>query len=101
MLKRLAVLTAAFVVAGSAYALADEWAEKFTLIDADGSGTVGRAEWDANWQKLKLDPAPEFTAIDTDNNNSIDKDEWAAAQKVTQNYSVSCKSSTESWCPKK
>ena len=51
MLKMLAVVTAAFVVAGSAYASADEWGEKFVLIDEDGSGTVGRAEWDANWQK--------------------------------------------------
>ncbi|MBS0250727.1 MAG: hypothetical protein JSR78_06640 [Proteobacteria bacterium] len=100
MLKRLAALTAAFVVAGSVYAAADEWAEKMKIVDTDGSGTISRTEWEANWTKLKLDPAPTFTAMDEDVNNSIDADEWAKAQKMAKAFPEACKSSSESWCPK-
>jgi hypothetical protein len=43
-----------------------------------------RGEYEANLQKLKLDPAPEFGAVDTSGNNSIDEDEWAAAEELTR-----------------
>jgi len=101
MLKRLAAVTAVFVVAGSAFAMADEWGEKFQIVDTDGSGTISRVEWEDNVGKLKIDPAPTFTAVDEDNNNSIDKDEWAKAQKMVKAFPQACKSSNESWCPKK
>jgi hypothetical protein len=101
MLKRMAALTVSFVIAGSAYAAADEWTEKFKIIDTDGSGTISRVEWEDNVSKLKLDPAPTFTAMDEDVNNSVDKDEWAKAQKMAKAFPEGCKSSTESWCPKK
>lgn len=100
MLKRLAVLAATFVVVGTAYAAADEWTEKMKIVDTDGSGTVSRTEWEANWTKLKIDPAPTFTAMDADSNNSIDADEWATAQKMVKAFPEGCKSSSESWCPK-
>ncbi|MFA5955967.1 hypothetical protein [Hyphomicrobium sp.] len=100
MIKKLLPLAAAFVVASTVYAAADDWSGKFKTLDTDGSGTISRAEYD-DVAKVKLVPAPEFSAIDTDNNNSIDTKEWAASEKLQKGYSTSCKSSTESWCPKK
>jgi hypothetical protein len=100
MLKRMAAFAALFVVAGSAYAMADEWSDKMKLVDTDGSGTISRTEWEANWTKLKLDPAPTFTAMDEDSNNSVDTDEWAKAQKMAKAFPVGCKSATSSWCEK-
>ncbi|RUP00643.1 hypothetical protein [Hyphomicrobium sp.] len=101
MKKNLLPLAAAFIAASATYAMAGDWASSFKTLDTDGSGTVSRTEFDANLSKLKLDPAPQFSAIDADDNNSIDDGEWAKAEKMTKNYSVSCKASNESWCPKK
>jgi hypothetical protein len=81
-------------------AFADEWVEKFTIVDTDGSGTISRTEYEANVSKLKVDPAPTFTAIDADGNNSIDKEEWTTADKMVKAFPEACKSSKESWCPK-
>jgi hypothetical protein len=100
MLKRLAAVAATFFVASSVYASADEWGEKFKMIDTDGNGSISRTEWEANWTKLKIDPAPTFTAMDADSNNSVDTDEWVTAQKMVKAFPEGCKSSSESWCPK-
>jgi hypothetical protein len=100
MLKRLAALTITFAIIGSASVLADEWSEKFKILDTDGSGTISRVEWEDNVSKLKLDPAPTFTAMDEDVNNSVDAEEWAKAQKMAKAFPKGCKSSTSSWCEK-
>ena len=91
-------MAAATLIPASA-ALAD-WASNFKTLDTDGNGRISRTEYEANVSKLKLDPAPTFTAMDTDVNNGVDEDEWAAAEKMAKAFPVSCKSSTESWCPK-
>ena len=92
---------ASFLLLSGTTAAAGIWDENFKALDSDGNGTVSRTEYDANLSKLKLDPAPQFTAVDTDNNNSIDNDEWTTAKKMTEAYNTPCRSSTESWCPKK
>jgi Ca2+-binding EF-hand superfamily protein len=91
----------AFAVIWTSAALADSWTESFKTIDTDGSGTISQTEYDANVSKLKIDPAPTFSAIDADGNNSVDETEWSTAQKMVKAFPEGCKSSTESWCPKK
>lgn len=96
-------LTGAFIsilLLSATAATAGSWADSFSTVDTDGTGTVARTEWEANSQKLKIEPLPTFTAMDGDSNNSIDKDEWAAAEKMVKAFPESCKSATESWCPK-
>lgn len=95
------VACACFLLLSGTAALAGDWSSNFKVLDSDGNGTISRTEFDDNMSKLKLDPAPQFTAVDTDGNNSIDNDEWAAAKKTTEAYNTPCRSSTESWCPKK
>jgi hypothetical protein len=92
---------ASFLLLSSAAAYADDWASKFKTIDADGNGSISRPEWEANASKLKIDPVPTFSAMDADGNNSIDDQEWAAAEKMVKAFPEACKSSSESWCPKK
>jgi Ca2+-binding EF-hand superfamily protein len=92
-------LIAAAVMLVPSVAMAD-WASSFQTLDTDGNGRISRTEYEANVAKLKLDPAPTFTAMDADVNNAIDDDEWAAAEKMAKAFPVSCKSSSESWCPK-
>lgn len=99
MTKEWIAFISVLLVSGSV-AAADNWASKFKILDADGSGSVSRTEFEENVSKLKLDPAPTFTAVDVDNNNSLDPDEWAAAEKMTNAYNTPCRSSTSSWCPK-
>ncbi|PPC87770.1 MAG: hypothetical protein CTY31_04170 [Hyphomicrobium sp.] len=77
------------------------WADHFKTLDTDGNGRISRTEWEANQQKLKLDPTPTFTAMDSDVNNGVDEDEWAAAEKMAKAFPVACKSATSSWCEKK
>jgi len=84
----------------SATVAAADWAGGFKTLDTDGSGTVAQTEYDANIGKLKIDPVPQFAAMDADNNGSVDEEEWTAAEKMVKAFPVSCKSSTESWCPK-
>lgn len=81
-------------------AVAGSWSDGFKTVDSDGSGTVAQTEYNANIGKLKIDPVPQFAAMDADANSSIDTDEWAAAEKMVKAFPESCKSSTESWCPK-
>ncbi len=100
MAKKWAVMISVLLLSGTA-AVAGGWADKFGNVDTDGSGTIARTEWDANSPKLKIDPLPTFSAMDEDNNNSIDEAEWATAEKMVKAFPVSCKSATESWCPKK
>ncbi len=99
MTKKWVAFVSFLLLSGTA-AVAGGWTESFKMLDTDGNGTISRTEWEANWQKLKLDPAPTFTAMDTDVNNSIDPDEWASAEKMAKAFPTACKSSTESWCPK-
>lgn len=79
-------------------AVAGAWDMK--TVDTDGSGTVSRPEYEKNAGKLGIDPVPDFAAMDANNNNSVDPGEWTAAEKMVKAFPVSCKSSTESWCPK-
>jgi hypothetical protein len=97
MTKRWVAFVSVLLLSGTA-AVAGSWDMK--TVDTDGSGTVAQTEYDANIGKLKIDPVPTFTAMDANNNNSVDADEWAAAEKMVKAFPVSCKSSTESWCPK-
>ncbi len=78
---------------------AANWSDGFKVCDADGSGTVSRAEWNACEAKLDPQMNPTFTTMDTDNNNSIDEDEWAMAEKFKMAIGNNCQSSTSSWCP--
>ena len=91
---------ASFLLLSGTAAFADDWVQKFSIVDTDGSGTISRTEYEANVSKLKVDPAPTFTAIDADGNNSIDKGEWGTAEKMVKAFPEACKSSKESWCPK-
>lgn len=95
-MKRFLIVAAVMIPTA---AMAD-WASNFKTLDTDGNGRISRTEYEANVSKLNLDPAPTFTAIDTDVNNGIDDEEWAVAEKMAKAFPVSCKSSTESWCPK-
>jgi hypothetical protein len=97
MTKRWVAFVSVLLLSGTA-AVAGGWDMK--TVDTDGSGTVSRPEYDKNIGKLGIDPVPTFTAMDADNNNRVDEDEWAAADKMVKAFPVSCKASTESWCPK-
>lgn len=99
MTKKTLAFVSVLLLSGTA-AIAGGWADNFKVLDTDGNGTISRTEYEANVSKLKLDPAPTFTAMDEDVNNGIDEDEWATAEKMAKAFPVSCKSSSESWCPK-
>lgn len=94
------VAFASCVLLSATAAVAGGWADGFTTLDTDGSGTVAQTEYDANIGKLKIDPVPQFAAMDANGNSSVDEEEWAAAEKMVKAFPVSCKSSSESWCPK-
>lgn len=99
MTKTGLAIASILLLSGTA-AVAAGWADHFKTLDADGNGRISRTEYEANVSKLKLDPAPTFTAMDSDVNNGLDTDEWTAAEKMAKAFPVSCKSSSESWCPK-
>lgn len=99
MTKKWGAFASILLFSGTA-AIAGGWSDGFKTLDTDGSGTVAQTEYTANVQKLKIDPVPQFNAMDADNNSSIDADEWTAAEKMVKAFPVSCKSATESWCPK-
>jgi hypothetical protein len=96
-MRRFLIAAAAVLIPSAAMA---DWSSSFKTLDTDGNGRISRTEYEANVSKLKLDPAPTFTAMDADVNNAVDEDEWAAAEKMAKAFPVSCKSSSESWCPK-
>jgi hypothetical protein len=81
-------------------AVAASWTDSFKTVDTDGSGTISRAEWDANASKVG-DPTfnPTLQTMDTDHNNRVDPDEWATAEKMKMAIGNNCKESTSSWCP--
>lgn len=81
-------------------AVAGSWADGFKACDADGSGTVSQAEWNACEAKVG-DPTmnPTFTMMDKDVNNSIDADEWAGAEGQKTAIAKGCTASESSWCP--
>lgn len=97
MTKKWVAFVSVLLLSGTA-AVAGDWNLK--TVDTDGNGTVSRPEYEKNASKLGIDPVPAFTAMDANSNNSIDAKEWAAAEKMVKAFPVSCKSSTESWCPK-
>ncbi|WP_069442737.1 EF-hand domain-containing protein [Methyloceanibacter superfactus] len=81
-------------------AIAASWTDGFNTVDTDGSGTISRAEWDANESKVG-DPTfnPTFQTMDSNGNNSVDEDEWAAAEGMKTAIGNSCQSAEGSWCP--
>lgn len=97
MTKNWVAFVSVLLLSGTA-AMAGSWDMK--TVDADGSGTVSRPEYEKNAGKLGIDPVPDFAAMDKNSNNSISEKEWAEAEKMVKAFPVSCKSSTESWCPK-
>jgi len=99
MTKYWAAFVSVLLLSGTP-AVASSWADNFKILDTDGSGTISRAEWDANAAKVG-DPTlnPTLATMDTDNNNSIDPEEWAAAEGMKAAIGHSCQSSTSSWCP--
>ncbi|CAN1722121.1 EF-hand domain-containing protein [Hyphomicrobium sp. 1Nfss2.1] len=99
MTKKWVAIVSALMLSGTA-AVAADWADSFKAMDTDGSGTVSQSEYDANASKLGIDPVPQFSAMDKNNNTSVSKKEWAEAEKMVKAFPVSCKSSSESWCPK-
>jgi hypothetical protein len=80
-------------------ALADSWADGFKACDADGNGTVNRAEFTACEAKLDPQMNPTFTMMDKDTDNRVDADEWAGAAKQKTAIAKGCKASDSSWCP--
>lgn len=99
MTKKWLAFASVLLLSGTA-AVAGSWSDGFKTVDSDGSGTVAQTEYNANIGKLKIDPVPQFAAMDADSNSSVDADEWAAAEKMVKAFPESCKSSSESWCPK-
>lgn len=99
MSRKSVAFVSMLLLSGSA-AVAGGWADNFKVLDTDGNGRISRTEWEANQQKLQLDPTPTFTAMDADVNNGVDEDEWASAEKMAKAFPVSCKSATSSWCEK-
>lgn len=99
MTKKWGAIASVLLLSGTA-AVAGGWTEGFKTVDTDGSGTVALTEYNANIGKLKIDPVPQFAAMDADNNSSVDEEEWVAAEKMVNAFPESCKSSSESWCPK-
>lgn len=99
MTRKCVVIASVLLLSGTA-AVAGGWADNFKTLDTDGNGRISRTEYEANVQKLKLDPAPTFTAMDSDVNNGVDEDEWASAEKMAKAFPVSCKSASSSWCEK-
>lgn len=94
------VAFASFLLLSGTAAMADGWGDSFKTLDTDGNGSISQTEWEAGWPKLKIDPVPTFRAMDSDTSSSLDEDEWTAAEKMVTAFPVSCKASTESWCPK-
>ncbi|MGE0022620.1 MAG: hypothetical protein AB7S70_03190 [Hyphomicrobium sp.] len=99
MTKEWVAFVSVLLLSGTA-AVAGDWGASFKTLDTDGNGRISRTEYEANVAKLNLDPAPTFTAMDADVNNGVDEDEWSTAEKMAKAFPVSCKSSSESWCPK-
>lgn len=99
MTKKWVAFVSVLLLSGTA-AVAGGWGDHFKALDTDGSGRISRTEWEANWQKLRIEPVPTFTAMDADVNNGVDEGEWAAAEKMAKAFPVSCKSATSSWCEK-
>jgi len=99
MIRTLIAFVSALLLFGTP-AVAESWADKFQIVDTDNSGTISRAEWDANGAKVG-DPTmnPTLATMDTNNNNSVDQDEWAAAEGMKKAHATSCQESTGSWCP--
>jgi hypothetical protein len=90
-------LASALLLAGPA--LADDWANGFSACDADGNGSVNRAEFTACEGKLDPTMNPTFTMMDKDTNNRVDQDEWTGAAKQKMAIAKGCKASDTSWCP--
>ena len=80
-------------------AFASSWGDSFKACDADGSGTINRAEWTTCEGKLDPTMNPTFTMMDKDGTNSINQDEWAGAERQKMAISKGCKASDSSWCP--
>jgi hypothetical protein len=100
MTKNLVAFVSVVMLLLATPAVAGSWADGFKVVDTDGSGTISRAEWDANASKLG-DPEfnPTLATMDTNNNNSVDQDEWAAAEGMKIAIGNACQSSSSSWCP--
>jgi hypothetical protein len=98
MTKYWAALVSVMLLLGTP-AVAATWADSFKTVDTDGSGTISRAEWDANSGKLDPTFNPTLQTMDRDNSNSIDQDEWAATEGQKTAIGNNCREATSSWCP--
>jgi hypothetical protein len=99
MTKNSVAFILVLLLSGTAAVAASSWADNFTMLDTDGSGTISRSEWDANSGKLDPTMNPTLQTMDTDNSNSVGAAEWAAAEGMKTAIGNNCKESTSSWCP--
>ena len=100
MMKQWGAIASVLLLSATAAGAAG-WADHFKTLDKDGSGTISRVEWEANYGSLDLGNfTPTFAVMDSDNSNSIDEFEWADAENIKKAAATSCREITDgSWCP--
>ncbi|ODA67596.1 EF hand [Methyloligella halotolerans] len=83
----------------SSSAMAAEWGESFTELDADGSGSISRAEFNKLSDVIgDATFAPTFNALDENNSNSISKAEWENGASMKEEYGTRFRECDKSWC---
>ncbi|MFD0986534.1 hypothetical protein [Methyloligella solikamskensis] len=93
------VALAAAVLLFSGSAMAAEWAESFTELDADGSGSISRAEFNKLPEVIgDATFAPTFNALDENNSNSVSKSEWENGASMKEEYGTRFRECDKSWC---
>lgn len=93
------VALAAAVLLFSGSAMAAEWSESFTELDADGSGSISRAEFNKLSDVIgDATFAPTFSALDENNSNSISQSEWDNGKNMKEEYGTRFRECDKSWC---